>query len=176
MGGADHRDRSAVGNRADDGDVSVTGGVLVIIEGEPVGKGRAKASRQGGFIWMYTPEKTRTYERTVAAEARKAMAGREPIVKPVDLELVLVFGIPVSWSKKKRAAALAGEIYPCVKPDVDNVVKAICDSFNAIVWVDDVQVVDLIARKRYGQHPHVEARITPLNHPTDRREHGTLQG
>ena len=168
MGGADHCDRSAVGNRADDGDVSVTGGVLVIIEGEPVGKGRAKASRQGGFIMMYTPQKTRTYERAVADEARKVMAGREPITGPCLLELVLVFGIPVSWSKKKRASALAGEIYPCVKPDADNVVKAICDSFNAIVWVDDVQVVDLTARKRYGEHPHVEARITPLNHPSER--------
>jgi Holliday junction resolvase RusA-like endonuclease len=125
---------------------------------------------------MYTPEKTRTYEQTVAAEARKAMAGREPITGPCLLELVLVFKIPASWSKKKRAAALAGEIYPCVKPDADNITKAICDSFNAIVWVDDVQVVDLLARKRYGEHPRVEARITPLNHPADRGEHGTLQG
>jgi Holliday junction resolvase RusA-like endonuclease len=136
--------------------------VLVIIEGEPVGKGRAKASRQGGFIRLYTPEKTRTYEQKVADEARKAMAGREPITGPCLLELVLVLKVPASWPNKKRAAALAGELYPCVKPDVDNVAKAICDSFNAIVWVDDVQVVELSARKRYGAHPRVEAHITPL--------------
>jgi Holliday junction resolvase RusA-like endonuclease len=140
----------------------VTGGVLVIIEVEPVGKGRPKASRQGGFIRMYTPEKTRSYEQLVADEARKAMAGREPITGPCLLELVLVFKVPASWSKKKRAAALAGEIYPCVKPDSSNCLKAIEDAFNGIVWVDDVQVVELSARKRYGAHPRVEAHITPL--------------
>lgn len=140
----------------------MSGGVLVIIEGEPVGKGRPKASSQGGFVRMYTPEKTRTYEQLVADEARKAMAGREPILVPCLLELSLVRSVPASWSKKKRAQALAGELFPANKPDIDNVVKALCDSFNAIVWVDDVQVVDLVARKRYGEFPHVEARITPL--------------
>jgi Holliday junction resolvase RusA-like endonuclease len=140
----------------------MTESVLIIIEGEPTGKGRPKASSRGGLVRMYTPEKTRSYEQLVADEARKAMAGREPITGPCLLELVLVFKVPASWSKKKRAAALAGEIYPCVKPDIDNVAKAICDSLNAIVWVDDVQVVELTARKRYGEHPHVEARITPL--------------
>jgi Holliday junction resolvase RusA-like endonuclease len=79
------------------------------------------------------------------------------------LELRMVFGVPASWSKAKRAAALSGEIVPTKKPDMDNVVKAICDALNAIVWVDDVQVTDLLARKRFGDNPHVEARITPLN-------------
>lgn len=145
----------------------MTGSVLVIVEGEPVGKGRARTVVRGkggkAFAQHYTPEKTRTYEQMVADEARKAMAGREPIAGPCMLELSLVCGVPASWSKKKRAAALAGELFPAKKPDIDNVAKAICDSFNAIVWVDDVQVVDLVARKRYGETPHVEARITPLN-------------
>lgn len=137
--------------------------VYLIIEGEPVGKGRPKAVRQGGFVRMYTPAKTRGYEEQVADEARKAMAGREPIAGPCMLELTMVVGIPVSWSKKKRASALAGEMFPTKKPDADNVIKALCDSLNGIVWVDDVQVTDLIARKRFGANPHVEARITPLD-------------
>jgi Holliday junction resolvase RusA-like endonuclease len=142
--------------------------VLVIIEGEPVGKGRPKASSRGGFVRMYTPEKTRSYEQLVGDEARKAMAGQEPTSKPVDLELTMVFGVPASWSKTKKALALSGELFPTKKPDIDNVIKAICDSFNGIVWVDDVQVVDLVARKRYGEHPHIEARIIPIKHPADR--------
>lgn len=140
--------------------------ILIIVEGEPVGKGRARTVVRGNgrkaFAQHYTPEKTRDYEQAVADEARKAMAGREPIAGPCLLELSLVCSVPASWSKKMRAQALAGEIYPAKKPDMDNVVKAICDSFNAIVWEDDVQVVDLVARKRYGENPHVEARITPL--------------
>lgn len=136
--------------------------ILVIVEGEPTGKGRPKASSQGGFVRMYTPQKTRDYEQAVADEARKAMAGRDPIAGSCRLELSLVCSVPASWSKKMRAQALVGEIFPAKKPDMDNVVKAICDSFNGIVWVDDVQVVDLVARKRYGESPHVEARIAPL--------------
>lgn len=137
--------------------------ILLIIEGEPVGKGRPKASSRGGFVRMYTPEKTRSYEELVAIEGRKAMAKLPPFDGPVLLELRMVFGVPASWSKAKRAAAMAGEMVPTRIPDIDNCAKAICDALNAIVWVDDAQVTDIVARKRFGENPHVEARITPLN-------------
>lgn len=136
--------------------------VLVIVEGEPVGKGRPKASTFGGGVRMYTPDKTRRYENNVRAEAKASMAGREAFAGPCMLELSIVCGVPASWSKKKQAQALAGEIVPTKKPDIDNIVKALCDSFNGIVWVDDVQVTDLLVRKRFGPAPHVEAKITPL--------------
>lgn len=142
--------------------------ILLIIEGEPVGKGRPRAFRAGAGVRMFTPAKTKTYEESVAIEARKAMAKLPPFDGPCLLELRMVFGVPASWSKAKRAAALAGEIVPTKKPDTDNVVKALCDSLNGIVWVDDVQVTDLIARKRFGETPHVEARITPLNKRSSR--------
>lgn len=137
--------------------------ILIIIEGEPTGKGRPRAFRAGNGVRMFTPEKTRSFEQLVTAEARKAMAGREVLICPVELRLHLVCSVPASWSKKKRAQALAGEILPAKKPDIDNVVKAVCDAFNAIVWLDDVQVVDLVVRKRYGEEPLVEATITPLS-------------
>jgi Holliday junction resolvase RusA-like endonuclease len=141
----------------------VSQSILLIIEGEPCGKGRPRAFRAGAGVRMFTPEKTRNYEERIATEARKAMAKLPPFEGPCLLELRMVFGVPASWSKAKRAAALAGEIVPTKKPDIDNAVKAICDALNAIVWVDDVQVTDLLARKRFGENPHVEARITPLN-------------
>lgn len=136
--------------------------IVVLIDGEPQGKGRPRAFRVGKGVRMFTPEKTRAYEQLVADEARNTIGGRAPIVGPVELMLNLVCSVPASWSKKKRAQALDGEILPTKKPDADNCAKAICDSFNAIVWVDDVQVVDLVVRKRYGESPHVEAIITPL--------------
>lgn len=141
----------------------MTDSILLIIEGEPVGKGRPRAFRAGAGVRMFTPAKTKTYEEAVAIEARKAMAKLPPFDGPVLLELRMVFSVPASWTKAKRAAALAGEIVPTKKPDADNVVKALCDALNGIVWIDDVQVTDLVARKHFGEHPHVEARITPLN-------------
>lgn len=144
------------------GDRRMNDSILIIIEGEPQGKGRPRAFRAGKGVRMFTPENTRAYEDLVAAEARKAMAGRPPLIGPCMLELTMVFSVPASWSKEKRAAALAGEIVPTKKPDADNVIKALCDAFNAIVWLDDVQVTDLVARKRFGEAPHVEAVVTPL--------------
>ncbi|MCY1435909.1 Endodeoxyribonuclease RusA [compost metagenome] len=111
---------------------------------------------------MFTPGKTKDYEQLVQDEAAKTMMGKPPIIGPVELRLNLVCSVPVSWSKAKRVQALAGEIVPTKKPDIDNVVKAICDALNGIVWMDDVQVTDLVVRKRFGSDPHVEATITPL--------------
>lgn len=140
----------------------MSGDVFLIIEGEPVGKGRPRAFRAGKGIRMFTPGKTKDYEQVVRDEAISAMHGRPPIVGPVELRLSLVCSVPASWSKAKRAQALAGEVVPTKKPDIDNVVKAICDAFNTVVWHDDVQVVDLVVRKRFGADPHVEATVTQL--------------
>ncbi|MNP83694.1 Endodeoxyribonuclease RusA [compost metagenome] len=65
-------------------------------------------------------------------------------------------------SKKRKAMAIAGELFPTKKPDMDNVIKAIYDGLNGVVWKDDVQVVDAFVRKRYGEVPGVHVRIVPL--------------
>jgi len=136
--------------------------VLVIVEGEPIGKGRAKASSVGGFVRMYTPAKTRQYEDRIRTEATASMNGRDPFARPCLLELDLVFEVPASYSKLKRAKCLSGEIRPTKKPDVDNVLKAVCDSFNGVVWTDDVMATDFTIRKRFGETAYVQAVVTPL--------------
>ena len=61
--------------------------------------------------------------------------------------------IPPSWSARKRAQAITGEIAPKGKPDIDNLAKALLDSLNAIVLADDAAVIHLDARKRYALEP-----------------------
>lgn len=136
--------------------------VLFTVPGEPVGKGRPRIGRVGGHARMFTPEKTANYETLVALAAQQAMAGREPIAGAVLVELQITVSIPASWSKRKRAQALAGQLYPTKKPDKDNVIKAIYDGCNGIVWVDDVQAVDGYQRKRYGETPGVRVKVVPL--------------
>ena len=114
---------------------------------------------------MYTPEKTASYEQLVRLEAERSMRGQALLAGPVELILEIYPGVPASWSKKKQAAALAGEIYPTKKPDIDNVVKAVCDAFNGSVWLDDVQVVDLHVVRRFSDDPKVFAIVTPLDKP-----------
>lgn len=141
----------------------LTPAVRFKVPGTPVGKGRPRVSTRGGkFAKMYTPEKTASYENLVALAAQEAMAGRALIDGPVDVELVILLPVPASWSKKKQAAALSGQVYPTKKPDIDNVEKAIFDAVNGVVWHDDVQVCDVVKRKRYAEVPGVHVVVKPI--------------
>jgi Holliday junction resolvase RusA-like endonuclease len=112
---------------------------------------------------MYTPEKTVSYESLVAMAGHEAMAGR-PVLEAavVGRPWTSAWPVPASWSQKKRAAALAGQIRPTTKPDIDNVEKAIFDGLNGVTWKDDVQVVDVRKGKRYSDTPGVWVEIQPV--------------
>ncbi|MCB2251808.1 RusA family crossover junction endodeoxyribonuclease [Pseudomonas chlororaphis] len=136
--------------------------VSFVVPGEAVGKGRPRVSTIGGHARMFTPKKTANYETLIAMAAQQAMAGRELIPGPVLVELKILVGVAASWSKKKTAAALAGKVMPTKKPDADNVLKAICDGINGIVFKDDVQVVNVSMSKRFAETPGVYVRVVPL--------------
>lgn len=136
--------------------------VAFTVPGKPVGKGRPRAAKQGKHIRLYTPETTATYESTVALVASQAMGGQPLIAGPVEVVMRQVLPIPTSWSKRKQADAQAGVVLPGVKPDMDNVIKAIFDAINGVVWNDDTQVVDLQVRKRYGLTPCVNVIVSPM--------------
>lgn len=126
-----------------------------IVPGQPQGKGRPRIGKVGQHARMFTPSKTVAYEGLIALAAQQAMAGRPLIEGPVDVNLSLRCQVPASWSGKKRRMALAGEIVPTTKPDVDNVIKAVFDGLNGVLWKDDVQVVNVCVAKRYSADPGV---------------------
>lgn len=130
------------------------------IPGQPQGKGRAKIVKIGGFSRMATPAKTVAYEGLVAHAAQQAMAGRPLFDGPVSVSMALDCQVPASWSAKKQRRALAGEIRPTTKPDVDNVVKAVFDGLNGVAWRDDVQVVELSVWKHYSATPRVDVHVS----------------
>lgn len=130
--------------------------------GEPQGKGRARVGNIAGRARMFTPAKTVQYENLIALMAQDAMGGAEQFAGPVLLEVTMHCPVRASWSKKKQAQALAGEMYPTSKPDADNCLKAVCDALNGVAWKDDTQVTDVRMRKRFSETPRVEVIITPL--------------
>lgn len=133
--------------------------IQFVIPGAPVGKGRARAFRTEVGIRMHTPHKTARYENLVALSAQQAMVGKELISDAVKMEVLLIIAVPASWSKKKREQAIAGEIRPTTKPDCDNVLKAIADACNGIVYADDKQITDVLVRKRYGDTPRAVVSV-----------------
>lgn len=131
------------------------------VYGEPVAQGRPKFTTVGGFPRAYDPAKSRDYKDYV----RLASAEHAPsklLEGPLAVMIIAYRSIPKSFSKKKTAAAEAGEIYPTTKPDADNYLKGVKDALKGIMWVDDSQVVDVYTRKRYSSKPRIEVKIRQL--------------
>lgn len=134
-----------------------------IVPGQPVPKGRPKFARRGKGVVAYTPAKTAAYESLVQKAAEAAMMGRDPSGRPIKLVVNLALEVPASWSKKRRALALAGQICATKKPDADNVLKGLKDGCNGIVWRDDAQVVSIELRKAYGDTPQAAVWVLELD-------------
>lgn len=130
-----------------------------IVPGQPVAKGRPKFSRQGGFVRAYTPEKTVAYETLVKLAAGEAMAGHPPMRGALSLMLRLYVQIPKSTTKRDRERIAVGEFLPTKKPDLDNVLKAIADAMNGIVYDDDAQIVTVTVVKQYSETPRAEVAV-----------------
>ncbi len=133
--------------------------VSFFVPGQPVGKGRPRASRTGKGIRMHTPEKTASYENLVATAAHGAMRGAAPIQGACHVDMDIRLMVPMSWSAKRRNQALEGLVFPTKKPDLDNILKAVFDAINGIVWEDDVQAVYVQAVKRYSAVPGVHVNV-----------------
>ena len=137
--------------------------IELFVPGTPVGKGRPRAARRGAGVAMFTPGKTADYEALVAATAAAALAcdalAHQLLDGPLEAVLEMRFPAPASWSKAKRARALAGAEWHTSKPDADNVAKAILDACNGVVFRDDAQVVVLIATKAFSEEPGVRVVI-----------------
>lgn len=129
--------------------------IRITIDGHPKGKGRPKFSKQGH---AYTPSDTREYEALIVTAYRAAYHGfKFPKETQLDLRIRAYYPIPKSDSKANRMKKLKNELRPKnIKPDIDNVVKIVCDALNDVAYHDDTQIVDQQARKFYSDQPRVE--------------------
>lgn len=147
--------------------------IVFTVPGVPQGKGRAKCSSRIGhdgqtgaprlFTRHYTPEATVAHESLIKLVAAQAMAGREANTGPIRMDVGIVLPIPQSWSGVRQRRAVEGLIAPVVKPDADNVEKAIKDGCNGVAYRDDAQVVEANKRRIYGLVPGVAVMLTVLD-------------
>ena len=132
-----------------------TKGLCFTVPGAPRGKGRPRFSR-GGFA--YTDKKTAAYESLVALAFTAAYPDWVPTEDPVEMQFMAYFPIAKSWSKKKKAEAIAGAIRPTGRPDTDNIAK-VKDALNGIAYKDDAQVITEHIEKWYSDVPRLEIKI-----------------
>jgi Holliday junction resolvase RusA-like endonuclease len=118
----------------------------LVIHGKPVGKARPRFSRRGNKVVTFTPRETQIYEQNIKSLAQVAMLGKNMLEGPVKVTIKAYF------SHKKKTG------WHVSRPDLDNVVKAILDGLNGVVFADDASVAQLVASKEYGDE-RVEVQI-----------------
>ena len=128
------------------------------VEGTPVPKARPRFTKFGR---TYTPKRTKVYERLVAQHAQIAMVGKPKLEGALGLVVTAFMGMPVRWSIAKKNAAIRGEVAPAAK-DLDNIVKAISDAMNGVVYADDRQIAEIRAAKKYSTGPCVTVSVFEL--------------
>lgn len=114
----------------------------------PVGKGRPRLAKTGH---AYTPAKTRGYEDIIARLSREQYEG-DPLTIPLSLGAVFTF----ATTERKKWGLVKD-----TRPDLDNLVKAVTDPLNGIVWKDDAQIFSITATKVYGSQSSVVLSLTP---------------
>jgi Holliday junction resolvase RusA-like endonuclease len=120
--------------------------VVFVIPGVARGKQRPRATRTGR---VYTPKQTVNQEAYIKMLAATAMRGLAPFVGPLEATFSISVAIPKSFTRQQRKLIDEGNLYPTSKPDIDNVVKLLCDAMNGVVYGDDKQIVDLYVSKIY---------------------------
>ncbi|MCM0625328.1 RusA family crossover junction endodeoxyribonuclease [Lysinibacillus sp. OL1_EC] len=126
------------------------------IPGDVQAQQRPRVTRNGTF----DPKESKDYKsfvRLVAAEHAPESLITEDIKLTIDVYRKMPKAI--SNSKKKLQQALNGELRPTTKPDIDNLAKGIKDGLSKVIWRDDSQVTELVARKWYSDNPRAEVTI-----------------
>lgn len=116
--------------------------IRLVVEGRPVPKSRPRMAMRGRTAYIYTPEKTRTYERIVGWTAKKVC--KKPLKGPVAVHI---------------------RLYSMGRFDVDNVAKSILDGLCGVCFKDDEQVNVLFVSKEKVEtekDERAEVEVMPL--------------
>lgn len=106
---------------------------------EPYPKRTGRIVRRGKFPHLIKNERTRSFETSINTIARNLYQG-EPLDIPLKVTVQFFMTKPDSVRRS----------LPCVKPDIDNLLKSFLDGCNKIIWADDSLICSLFATKHYS--------------------------
>lgn len=133
--------------------------IRFIIPGEPQSKARPRMKKFGEGR-PYTLDKTRSYEELVRQCFLAAANGKRfADDAPVEIWITAFMQIPKSATKVRQAQMHSGRLQPLKKPDLDNVMKIVCDALNGTAYKDDAQITKATLAKCWSVHPEVWVTI-----------------
>jgi len=117
-------------------------GIKFTVYGKPQGKARPRFTRQGR---AYTPKNTVDYEGQIKqayiAAGGAIIGAMISNTAPIQIKITAYF-------KKAKTNKMD---FPTLKPDADNIAKAVCDAINEIAYRDDKQITCLTVDKVWAE-------------------------
>ena len=129
--------------------------ICLTIPGPPVGKQRARTFYDPRVrrIVSKNPDKTVNYEALV----KQIFAAKYPDFVPMPGPARMILSIYLMPSKETQGKLKKGvKVYPTIRPDISNILKAIEDALNGLAYIDDKQIISVYAEKKYSLRPCVE--------------------
>jgi Holliday junction resolvase RusA-like endonuclease len=139
--------------------------ITFFVPGLPAPGGSKRAFVVGGrAVLTEDCKRSKPWRSRVAAVANDAHAG-PPLDGPLALEMVFSLPRPKGHFGSGRNAGRvrpSAPAYPATKPDTTKLVRSTEDALKGIVWRDDAQVVEQVARKVYADRPGVLVTVYPM--------------
>lgn len=125
--------------------------------GIPIAKKRHRMAN--GIAYDPQSKEKRNLKWVFASQFRQQQRLKQ-LEGPIGASVDIGVPIPLSWSKKRREAALWR--FAPTRPDLDNYEKMYFDVLNQIAYKDDSQISSIFSQKRYTNKPGIEINLIPL--------------
>jgi Holliday junction resolvase RusA-like endonuclease len=131
---------------------------------QPKGNMRAFIKRGMKFpIVTDSNRNAKSWAQLVAEGASRELAGRTIArLQEGALRVSAEFSLPRPKKYQRRGVAVAH----LTAPDLDKLLRSVLDAMSEVVYLDDAQIVEVVAAKRYAdvdEPPHVTITVEPTS-------------
>jgi Holliday junction resolvase RusA-like endonuclease len=133
----------------------------------PAGSKRAFRHNQTGRIMVTDASKrSKPWQALVAAAGYEAMAHRDLLTGPLDVQIAFYQPRPKTHYGTGRNAGhvrSSAPAFPTGRPDVLKLARGVEDALTGVCWRDDAQIIREAISKRYGEPARAEIAIEPIS-------------
>lgn len=136
----------------------------VQVYGTPQQKGSTRmVPVKGRLVVTSDNPRLKAWERAVLVAARVAVCGARlvppPVALDVEFRLPLTASIRRALQRRGPGDIRLGDLPHTTTPDLDKLVRGVCDPLSGVLYQDDKQIARLRATKRYARLDEVPGAL-----------------